>query len=148
MKTLLDTVIFADYCSFYLEDQDSTQDYEELSTDAGLKRMLSVGSQMAKIHTKVNGNVPVKVILYSSEPNFSSDACDYANEFSIEVTSSLLIGNTISDSFVELPVEPGVYRVRVLYVCININQYTKLAEYRYDIRLWPEERRRALEVLK
>ena len=148
MKKLLDTNIFADYCAFYLEDRDSTQDCEALSTDAGLKRMLSVGNQMAKIHTNTNGSVPVKVILYSSEPPFSNDACDHANEFSIEVTSSLLIGNTISDSFVELPVEPGIYRVRALYICTSVNQYTKLAEYRYEMRLWSEKKTRALEVLK
>lgn len=140
MTTLFNSILYADYFTFYLQDRDSQQDMEVLASNpADFEKMLAVGDQMLHINTKRYGEVKVQVLLYAAAPPLQLANCDRANECSLHITTAALLGNVISGYQDPLLVNPGYYRVRILYKNLASVQSDFEGDDEYVIELWPEE---------
>jgi hypothetical protein len=139
MKTIFKGKKYADYYTFYLQDQASKQDYDLLWNKDTSANMLAVGDQLIGIGTKRYENVPVHLKLYPKAPLFKPESCEKANECSLEIKTTAVLGNVIS-GFEPLDLPAGIYRVRILYKKLSTVESDWKGKDSYWIQLWAEER--------
>jgi hypothetical protein len=147
MKQLFKGEIYANYYTFYLQDKASPQDYATLANADDFEKMLSVGNQMLHINTKRYESVPVSVILFNKKPRFNPDTCERANECSLEITTVAVLGDVIG-GFTELPLEAGIYGVRILYKNLSSVQSDWVGRDKYVLQLWRISHIQATTYLK
>jgi hypothetical protein len=138
MKVLFNGKVYADYYTFYLQDQSSTEDYEALATDYNFEKMLGVGNQMLSISTKRYNDVPVSIKLYQKAPKLNPTAAQHINNCTLLITTKALLGTVIS-GMVEIELEPGHYQIRILYKNLSSVQDDWTGKDKYEIQIWKDE---------
>jgi hypothetical protein len=147
MKTIFKGKKYADYYTFYLQDQASKQDYDLLWNEDSSTKMLAVGEQVIGIGTKRYEFVPVNIKLYVKAPLFKPENCEKANECSLHISSVAVLGSVIS-GFEVLDLPPGNYRVRILYKNLSTVENDWKGKDSYWVQLWAEARLREVVRLK
>jgi hypothetical protein len=147
MKTIFKGKKYADYYAFYLQDQASKQDYDLLWNDESSTKMLAVGEQLIGIGTKRYEFVPINIKLYAKAPLFKPESCEKANECSLHISSTAVLGSVIG-GFVTLDLPPGVYRARILYKNLSTVESDWKGKDSYWVQLWAEERLLGIKHLK
>jgi hypothetical protein len=143
--------VYADYSQFYVADKTNTCDLEALWNDPqSSKRQIAVGDGLVAIGTKRYGTVPVNVERYPVEPKLVPKGIDRINECGLTITSSLVIGNYVSQpELIEVPIiEPGTYAVRVLYLFQKSVKNSNEGQDEYTVQLWPASERPPLRYIK
>jgi hypothetical protein len=144
--------VFADYYQFYVADSTNTCD-TGMICDApdSAKRQIGVGDRLVAIGTKRYGTVPVRIEIYPAAPKLDLRGIDRINECGIEITTSLVVCNYISDPEPsEISIEPGIYGVRALYVRQGAKFITndQIGDDGYIIQFWPTVELLALRHIK
>jgi hypothetical protein len=148
MQILFNDRLYADYYTFYVQDRNSRPDYEALASNENFERMLGVGERVLAISTRRYEYVPVMMSLHEQSPGYDPAACDKINECSIEVKGGLQCGTVISGFLNDLSLEPGIYRVRILYknLASVVSDFEGADEY--ELQFWPDTQLRQPMVIK
>jgi hypothetical protein len=149
IKILYDGKIKGSHHSIYLQDMDSKADAGEIwNTKADVTQIAHPGKQMVGI------SIPRYAETYLTFSYCSMETCintlegiDHCNEFSIEVTSQLQVGNFF-ETFTNLDVAPGIYRARVMNTFLHTVKNDEEGDDKYSIELWPDTEVRELVILK
>jgi hypothetical protein len=130
--------IFADYYQFYVQDAASTCDTGTIWDDPeSTKRQIAVGDGLVAVGTKRYGTVPVSIEMYPMEPILEPRGIDRVNECGLTITTGLVVGNPISAELTSVPLAPGIYGVRVLYLYQKHVENDQTGNDRYIVQLWP-----------
>lgn len=131
--------IFADYFQVYLQDLDH---WEDFSADWANPRVCD-DLYIVKNHGLVfvtARNVEVPVLVRTEDHPYELDDWDHLIECSIELKSGTFIlkGPTDDEKIApRVTLDPGVYRVRVLFAGLNeISEDGLNGEDRYEIHIW------------
>jgi hypothetical protein len=133
-----DLMVHADYYQFYVCDRGSPCDTSVIWDEPGsFERQLAVGERLIAVGTKRYAEVPVRIEIHRVEPTLDTADWDLVNECGLEITTALEVGNPISATPIELPIEPGTYGVLVA----SAGQSTVIDDWhgddRYVLMLWP-----------
>lgn len=143
--------ICADYHQFYLEDEKSPHNTGGVWNEKTIGQMLAVEEGLVAVSTARNETVPVTIEIYDSEPSLELGNYSRANECSLEVTTDKIIISGCTDYLPDaerIKIEPGFYRVRVLYG--NLESVTEEWEGEdfYILQLWRDAEMREISTLK
>jgi len=136
--------IFADYHQFYLKDEGSNFQTENLWDDEqAFLDMLATGPGGVAVGTARHYSVPVKVRVLDSEPEENIDHWDHVTEASLSVPSGTLVVSGPTEYRPDAPritVEPGDYRVRVYYANLESAAANGIdGDDYYEVAVWPGE---------
>ena len=147
-------MVFADYFQFYLQDKFVDGDLYESWGDAAIANLIATGSGTVGIMTARNMDVPVKIIVFDSEPEIDDEKnqVDQINECDLALNSGKLVvlGCTdyVPDAYC-FSLDNGIYRVRIYYM--NLDKLSKDGldgEDSYLIHLWKVSRKEGSKILK
>ena len=147
----LDFEIFADYRQFYLEDEASPHQTGDIWTKENIEQMIAVSENLIAVGTARNETVPVSVELHTSQPVLELKNYDRVNECSIEVLSNNLVLSGCTEYLPDaarIEIEPGIYRVRVLYANLETVKEEWEGEDFYILQLWKDQKMREVMTLK
>ena len=147
MKILFNAKKHASYYQFYLQDDESTENPENICIDANFDKSLGVGNQMLVINTARYASVDVSLTLYKSEPKLELSQSEKINECSLLITSKLKLGNEISSDWTEYEIEKGIYRVRILYKNLS-SVVGDDGNDSYHIQIWKDDEMRETTYIK
>ncbi len=144
----IELTVYADYYQFYVADRENSCDTAVIWDDPETtKRQFAMGDQLIAIATKRYGNVPVRIETYPDEPKLDPRGIDRINQGGLEIKTTLGVGNYISSELAEVPVAPGIYAVRVLYLYqTSADEASALDEY--VVQLWPVDTLPGVTYLK
>jgi len=131
--------LFADYHQFYVWDAGTDPCApEDYSDEAGSRRVTAVAHVLV-VHPIRNTAVPVDVELCESEPPFEQARWDHAVDCSLHLpTGSLQVHECTGGPVLDLVVEPGSYRARVLFGGLNtVSEDGLQGDDCYRVVLWP-----------
>lgn len=132
--------LLADYYQFYVEDDEANADWTEAWTEESVQDGAVAVPGAVVVRAARDQWVPVRVSVHDHEPELSLDDCDHAVETSVEVRSGRLVVAGCTDDFRtadRVPVQPGSYRVRVLYRNLDATTAADADEDSYEVLLWP-----------
>jgi len=141
----------AEYHQFYLEDDNSPHNTGDIWNEKTVGLMLAVEEGLVAVGTARGLEVPVTVEIHDSEPGLELENYSRANECSLNVTADkiVILGCTDYQPDAErIEIEPGFYRVRVLYGNLEsvIDEWE--GEDFYVLQLWKDSEMREISVLK
>lgn len=143
--------IFADYCQFYLMDDEKEPDYPSDITELDCSNMAKVAPYIVAVYTAQIRTVPVTIRINSTDPKVNLDEWDHVVECSINLPSGRLVVIGCTDylpTALRLPIGTGVYQVRICYGNLNTLSTSELdGDDFYFIDLWLGKRQK-LKVLK
>jgi hypothetical protein len=132
--------LFADYFQFYLQDESMDGNLGDSWTAEAVTRLLAVAPGTVGVGTVRNMDVPVTVELLDGEPDSDVDVWDHVAECSLETSTGRIVIAGCTDYFPDasrIEVEPGLYRVRVSYGCLDTLSADGLdGDDRYRVQLW------------
>jgi hypothetical protein len=135
--------LFADYHQFYLQDEPASGDLSRSWDAEAMTRLLAVAPDVIGVRTARNMIVPVKVKILDSSPPDDFTFWDQVVEASINISSGRVVIAGCTDYFPDamcIPVEPGIYRVRIYYGGLaSISEDGLEGEDHYQVVLWPEK---------
>lgn len=143
--------IYADYHQFYLEDEGGPHRTDTLWDKDTAERMLAVGEGLLGVGTARYETVPVRIEFHDGEPETDAGVCSRINECSLRTDSGRLVLSGCTEYLPEaarIEAEPGIYRVRVLYIGLETVVDDWEGEDRYVLQLWKDTRLRDVRVLK
>ncbi len=135
-----DLEIFADYFQFYVQDQDTTDDFADGWTDATVTAMFVPKSTAIAIGTARNVDVPVRLEIHETQPA-DCGGWDRQNEAPLDVASGRLQVMGCSeygpDAFcADIP--GGRYVLRASYFNLaSVSEHWLDGDDRYLIQIWP-----------
>ena len=149
INTLYDGKITGSHHSIYLQDIDSQADAGEIwDTKADDSKIAHVGDQMVGITIPRYAETDLTLSLYSYESVISTlEGIDHCNEFSIEVTNELQVGNYFTEYF-KLGVPKGIYRVRVMCWFLDSVKKDDEGNDKFSIEMWKDSEMRETIILK
>lgn len=140
-KQTLHFRIFADYCQFYIQDEDAQGDLSSSWTEEAVAQLLALAPGTIGVGTVRNMEVPVELELCASAPSADLDMWDHVNECSIDVPSGRLVVAGCTDYFpnaARVEVRPATYRARIYYGCLDsLSEDGLEGDDQYKIVLWP-----------
>jgi hypothetical protein len=153
LQRKLDFEIYADYNQFYLECESSPHKSDEVwdSENVAFNRMLGVGEKLIAVGTARYRTVPVSIEFYDTEPRLEFENYSRINECSLEVSSNKLILSGCTEYLPDaarIEVEPGTYRVRILYGNAETITDEDNGDDFYILQLWKDAEFRGVETLK
>ena len=133
--------VFADYFSFYLQDEQA--EYDESLIDfvvaQTIENLFAVTSGMIHIGTVRNMTVPFTVEIHDSEPKEDFTLWEQITECSIEIPSGMIVvmGNDYFPEAPRLKLAPDTYRARIFYDGLNTLSEDGLnGDDKYKVVLW------------
>jgi hypothetical protein len=132
--------VHADYSQFYVADRSSTYDTSVLWDDpeSTVRQFAPGDATLVGIGTKRYGTVPVRVECYPIEPTLDPNGIDRINECTLTITTTLGVGTYVSKTELEeVPLAPGTYGLRALYLFQEQVKNDQEGEDAYIIQLWP-----------
>jgi hypothetical protein len=147
----LDFEIYADYNQFYLEDETSPHETGRIWTDETVERMIAVGEELVAVGTARYETVPVSVEFHDREPALELEKYSRVNECSLKVPSDKLVLEGCTEyppEAARIDVEPGIYRVRVLYGNLESVVDDWQGDDFYVLQLWKDGELREVVHLK
>lgn len=132
--------LLADYYQFYVEDDEANADWTGAWTDETVLDGAVAVPGAIVVRTARDQWVPVRLSVLDAEPPLELEGSDHAVEASVEVRSGRLVVAGCTDDFRtadRITVQPGSYRVRVLYRNIDPATASDAAEDSYELLLWP-----------
>ena len=146
-----DFEIYADYHQFYLEDENSPHEIGDIWTDKTVEQMIAVSEKLVAIGTARYETVPVSIEIHDSEPTLELEKYSRINECSLEAVSNKLILEGCTEytpDAARIKVEPGIYRVRVLYGNLESVVDDWEGDDFYILQLWKDKEMREVVALK
>ena len=149
ITTLYGGKIAGSHHSIYLQDIDSQADAGEIwDTKADASKIAHVGDQMVGITIPRYAETDLTLSLYSYESTISTlEGIDHCNEFSIEVTNELQVGNYFTEFF-KLDIPKGIYRVRVMCWFLESVENDDEGNDKFSIEMWQDSEMREPLILK
>ena len=136
--------VFADYFSFYLQDEQANYDESLIDVVVAqtIENLFAVTPRMIHIGTVRNMTVPFTVEIHDGKPKEDFALWEQVNECSIEIPSGTIVVRS-NDYFPEAPrikVAPDVYRARIFYDGLNTLSEDGLdGDDKYKVILWRGE---------
>ena len=138
-----------DYHQFYLWDPTIPAEAPEDYTDEDVRRMVKVADHVVVVQPVRNGTVPVGLTLFPADPGFPIEEFDHVVECSLDLPGGQLqVHECMGGAVLDLEVQAGTYRVRVLFHSLATLDEDHLdGKDSYTVQLWPGEQR-GLTVVK
>jgi hypothetical protein len=136
---VIELEVYADYYQFYVADQHTPCDTSVIWDDpTTTDHRLAVGDQLVAVGTKRYGTVPVRIEIRRRAPKVMVGGVDRINECGLTITTALVVAMFISEPTpTPIEIEPGHYRVRVLYFGQDSVESDWVGADRYVVQLWP-----------
>lgn len=139
LKEKYELELFADYCQFYLQDEEASGDLSNSWTKQASDELLALAPSTIGVGTASNTTVPVTIELHDSPPEEDLALWDWVNECSLDVPSGKIVIAGCTDDFFDalrIRVEPGTYRARIFYGGLNTVEYATEGDDHYKVALW------------
>ena len=145
--------IFASYFQFVVQDEKSETEIAHLWNPQTIRDLFISASDIVGIGTVRDLTVPVGIdILDHPLANNDERAWDQIIECSITVPSGRLVVTGVTDYFPDakrIPLEPGKYRVRILYGKLDSVSSDGLdGEDNYKLQIWKSDADDGIEFIK
>ena len=155
MNSEIKLQLFADYCQFYIQDEGAAGDTSDIWNTNAVERLLAISQGIIAVGTVRNGEVPVTVKIFETEPPVLTDdenVVSQMNECDIEVCSGEIVVAGCTDYLPEarrIKLSNGTYRARIYY--FNLDQISDDGldgDDFYEIHLWLKAEKHHLTVMK
>lgn len=130
--------VFADYFQFYLWDSGVNPEAPTDYRYPDLENRVKVETNVVAVCTVRNMTVPVELQIHDRDPWFDPDEWDHVVEAALDLpTGGLQVHECTGYPVLDLSIDPGIYRVRLLFAGLDsLSEDGLEGNDRYTVVLW------------
>lgn len=144
--------LFASHFQFYLHNENSDCDTGRLWNKKSVyERMLALCKDFIAVGTGRFETVPASLEIHDAEPPLETDNYSRVNECSLITNSGkLILIGCLEDveTAMQIEVEPGIYRIRIIYGNLETVVDEIDGEDYYILQMWQDSSYKDVEILK